>query len=89
MSSQPSHVEQDDVEQKQSIWQNIWRNNKGAVLILLAELFGTSMDAIVRTLQQGERGFHPFQVSRFSSKLEIDMYDENGADIFSSCFLER
>jgi hypothetical protein len=32
-------------------------------LILLAEIAGSSMDAIVRFLQQGGRGMHPFQVS--------------------------
>lgn len=31
-------------------------------LILLAEIAGSSMDAMVRFLQQGGRGMHPFQV---------------------------
>ena len=35
-------------------------------LILLAEIAGSSMDAIVRFLQQGGRGMHPFQVSETS-----------------------
>jgi hypothetical protein len=39
-----------------------WLNNKGAFLILFAQVFGTSMDAIVRFVQQGEHRMHPFQV---------------------------
>lgn len=46
----------------QSSWRAIWQNNKGMFLILLAEITGSSMDAIVRFLQQGGRGMHPFQV---------------------------
>lgn len=47
---------------KESIWRSIWNNNKGACLILLAELAGASMDAMARYLQQGDTKFHPFQV---------------------------
>jgi hypothetical protein len=43
-------------------WERIYHNNKGAFLILLAEVVATSMDAIVRFLQQGGRGIHPYQV---------------------------
>jgi hypothetical protein len=53
------------VESKQSAWRSIWQNNKGAFLILMAEVFGTSMDAIVRLLETeaGDgHGMHPFQV---------------------------
>ncbi|KAF2852136.1 hypothetical protein T440DRAFT_52426 [Plenodomus tracheiphilus IPT5] len=45
-----------------SMWRSIWNDNKGACLILLAELAGASMDAMARYLQQGETKFHPFQV---------------------------
>lgn len=41
---------------------SLWRDNKGVILILLAEVAGSSMDAIVRFLQQGEQRMHPFQV---------------------------
>ncbi|KAF2834029.1 hypothetical protein CC86DRAFT_339777 [Ophiobolus disseminans] len=47
---------------KESIWKSAWNNNKGACLILLAELAGASMDAMARYLQQGDTKFHPFQV---------------------------
>jgi hypothetical protein len=40
----------------------VWQNNKGMFLILLSEIAGSSMDAIVRFLQQGGHGMHPFQV---------------------------
>ncbi|KAF2415414.1 hypothetical protein EJ08DRAFT_601093 [Tothia fuscella] len=43
-------------------WKRILDNNKGAFLILFAELVGASMDAIARFLQLGGRSFHPFQV---------------------------
>lgn len=42
---------------------SIWENNKGACLVLLAELFGSSSDAVARHLQQGPTGFHTLQVS--------------------------
>jgi hypothetical protein len=45
-----------------STWRAVWQNNKGMFLILLAEIAGSSMDAIVRFLQQGGHGMHPFQV---------------------------
>ncbi|KAF2022911.1 hypothetical protein EK21DRAFT_82017 [Setomelanomma holmii] len=47
---------------KESIWRSMWNNNKGACLILLAELAGACMDAIARYLQQGDSQFHPFQI---------------------------
>jgi len=46
----------------QSVWKRAWLNNKGIFLIILAQAVGSSMDAIVRFLQQGEHGMHPFQV---------------------------
>ncbi|KAH8800320.1 hypothetical protein F5884DRAFT_714148 [Xylogone sp. PMI_703] len=46
----------------ESVWRNIWLNNKGAFLILLSEIAGSSMDATVRFLQQGGHGMHPFQI---------------------------
>ncbi|KAE9382050.1 hypothetical protein N431DRAFT_539535 [Stipitochalara longipes BDJ] len=39
-----------------------WTNNKGIFLIILAQGVGSTMDAIVRFLQQGGNGMHPFQV---------------------------
>jgi hypothetical protein len=49
-------------QERDSIWRSAWKNNKGACLILLAELAGASMDAMARYLQQGDTKFHPFQV---------------------------
>ncbi|KAJ4393162.1 hypothetical protein N0V93_002369 [Gnomoniopsis smithogilvyi] len=39
---------------KVNVLQSIWENNKGALLILISELFGSSMDAMARYLQQGD-----------------------------------
>lgn len=49
-----------------------WRNNKGVFLILLAQVTGSTMDAIARFLQQGKggSGMHSFQVSFFVVVLE-------------------
>jgi len=47
---------------KGSVWRSLWNNNRGASLILLAQLVGASMDAMARELQQGDTKFHPFQV---------------------------
>jgi drug/metabolite transporter (DMT)-like permease len=49
-------------ETKQNVLKQVWRNNKGVFLILLAQATGSTMDAIVRFLQQGGHGIHPFQV---------------------------
>ncbi|ROV94289.1 hypothetical protein VMCG_08684 [Cytospora schulzeri] len=61
-----SHVEDDDeisvTDHKQSVWRSIWENNQGALLILLSEVCGSSMDAIARFLQQGGAGFHTLQI---------------------------
>jgi hypothetical protein len=54
--------EVESLEPKENIWRSTWNNNKGACLILLAELAGATMDAIARYLQQGTTKFHPFQV---------------------------
>jgi hypothetical protein len=54
--------ESESTPRKETIWRSIWNNNKGACLILLAELAGASMDAMARYLQQGDTKFHPFQV---------------------------
>lgn len=51
-----------------NVWQSIWENNKGALLILISELFGSSMDAMARYLQQGEARFHAFQVGDILSR---------------------
>lgn len=47
----------------QSAWETAWQNNKGVFFILISEIAGSTMDAIVRFLQQGRHGMHPFQVS--------------------------
>jgi hypothetical protein len=52
----------DGIQPSQSTWKSAWQDNKGMFLILLSEIAGSSMDAIVRFLQQGERRMHPFQV---------------------------
>jgi hypothetical protein len=46
----------------QSAWKAVWTNNKGMFFILISEIAGSSMDAIVRFLQQGGHGMHPLQV---------------------------
>jgi hypothetical protein len=46
----------------QSRLREVWQNNKGMFLILLAVITGSSMDAIVRFLQQGGGRMHAFQV---------------------------
>lgn len=48
--------------QRVNVLQSIWENNKGALLILISELFGSSMDAMARYLQQGGARFHTLQV---------------------------
>ena len=50
-----------------------WEANKGLLFIILAQATGSSMDAIVRYLQQGDRGMHPFQVmfARMSTTLVL------------------
>jgi hypothetical protein len=45
-----------------STWKKTYLENKGVLLILLAQVAGSSMDAIARFLQQGGRGIDPFQV---------------------------
>lgn len=55
-------LDSDSSPPKSSMWRSLWNDNKGACLILLAELAGASMDAMARFLQQGETKFHPFQV---------------------------
>ncbi|PSR87399.1 hypothetical protein BD289DRAFT_367216 [Coniella lustricola] len=52
----------------QRFWQAVWEDNKGAILILLGEVFGAVMDANSRYLQQqqgGGAGFHVFQIIVF------------------------
>ena len=46
-----------------SRWKAAWTNNKGIFMIILAQGVGSTMDAIVRFLQQGGHGMHPFQVN--------------------------
>ncbi|KAG0649054.1 putative transport [Hyphodiscus hymeniophilus] len=71
MSAQDGRVQRHDEEEDFSTagiaespnaWKAVWQNNKGMFLILLSEIAGSSMDAIVRFLQQGGHGMHPFQV---------------------------
>ncbi|KAH0342889.1 hypothetical protein KCU81_g5397, partial [Aureobasidium melanogenum] len=58
LSRSPSNASQTRL----NAFKSIWRNNKGVFLILLAQATGSTMDAIVRFLQQGGHGMHPFQV---------------------------
>jgi hypothetical protein len=58
-----THPEAPELAQSISIWKSVWTNNKGVFLIILAQAVGSTMDAIVRFLQQGGHGMHPFQVS--------------------------
>jgi drug/metabolite transporter (DMT)-like permease len=58
LSRSPSHVS----ETKPNVFKQVWLTNKGVFLILLAQATGSTMDAIVRFLQQGGHGMHPFQV---------------------------
>ncbi|THX90372.1 hypothetical protein D6D05_00515 [Aureobasidium pullulans] len=57
-----SRLTSNDSETKPNVFKTVWRNNKGVFLILLAQATGSTMDAIVRFLQQGGHGMHPFQV---------------------------
>lgn len=50
------------IEPMPSIWKTMWKDNKGALFIVISEAFGSSMDAIVRFLQQGGNNMHPLQV---------------------------
>ena len=59
-------------------WRRVYQNNKGAVLILFAEAVATSMDAIVRWLQQGGRSMHPYQVSSYNDCQSGDKIREFG-----------
>ncbi|KAG9562621.1 hypothetical protein KCU71_g7371, partial [Aureobasidium melanogenum] len=58
----PSRSSSNASEPKSNVFKSVWRNNKGVFLILLAQATGSTMDAIVRFLQQGGHGMHPFQV---------------------------
>jgi hypothetical protein len=69
-----SHQDDADVQHEEhestpsaKAWKSIWTNNKGVFLIILAQAVGSTMDAIVRFLQQGGHGMHPFQVSAYLS----------------------
>lgn len=59
-------------DRRVNVLQSIWENNKGAILILISELFGASMDAMARYLQQGGAGFHTLQVICSSPVLFLD-----------------
>lgn len=50
------------IEPVPSIWKTVWKDNKGALYIVMAQMIGSSMDAMVRFLQQGGNRMHPFQV---------------------------
>ncbi|EDU39585.1 RhaT Permease metabolite transporter DMT superfamily [Pyrenophora tritici-repentis] len=60
--SYQARPEHDEDIPKEGVWRSVWINNKGACLILLAEVAGTSSDAISRYLQQGDTKIHPLQV---------------------------
>jgi hypothetical protein len=59
----PSSSDEASASSSQNILTTTWQNNKGVFLILLAQMTGSTMDAIVRYLQQqsGGHGMHPFQ----------------------------
>lgn len=63
-SSNSVQMDSNSIEpERQSVLKRIYRDNKGACLILLAEVAASSMDAIVRYLQQGRsNGMPAFQV---------------------------
>jgi hypothetical protein len=72
----PDETMPPDEEPQESAWKDVYLNYKGALLILLAQVAGSSMDAIARFLQQGGHGMHPFQVCLFISdniRLSIDV----------------
>ncbi|KAL5346547.1 hypothetical protein ACLOAV_008818 [Pseudogymnoascus australis] len=54
--------ETDPTEAPRRTWKSTWSNNKGLIFIVLAQAIASSMDAIVRFLQQGEHKMHPFQI---------------------------
>lgn len=61
-----SHTEEEeDVGNGPGFWTSVWENNKGALMILISELFGSSMDAMARFLQQGGRAFPVLQIIVF------------------------
>lgn len=66
----PQHENGQPAEDVESGWRATWRNNKGMFLILLAEVVGSSMDAIVRFLQQGGHSMHAFQVGSLLCRRE-------------------
>lgn len=53
----------DGASRSPGFWSSVWDNNKAALMILVSELFGSSMDAMARFLQQGGRAFPVLQVS--------------------------
>ena len=59
----PETAGEHDPTPSSSRWKSVWTNNKGIFLIILAQAVGSTMDAIVRFLQQGGHGMHPFQVN--------------------------
>lgn len=52
----------DEIEPAPSPWKSVWQTNKGMFFILLSVIAASSMDAIVRFLQQGGHSMHPFQI---------------------------
>lgn len=62
MSEDHEAYESAGIEPTPTIWRTIWKENKGALFIVISEAFGSSMDAIVRFLQQGGNSMHPLQV---------------------------
>jgi hypothetical protein len=59
----PHPAEEYDSTPSSSRWKPVWTSNKGIFFIILAQAVGSTMDAIVRFLQQGGHGIHPFQVN--------------------------
>ena len=66
------HGDSEDVDGSRNMFgtvrekvKSVWRSNKGIFLILLAQMTGSTMDAMARLLQTEGRGMHPFQVGFF------------------------
>lgn len=76
----------------ESPWKRVYHNNKGIFLILLAQVAGSSMDAIARFLQLGGTGMHPFQVRApfFSIQILLLFYSKTAASFpYSALIISR
>jgi hypothetical protein len=51
-------------QRRESCWRSKWEENKGMVLILCSEVFGSSMAAVARLLQIDHNGMTTLQVGK-------------------------